>query len=135
MIPIALIDAGTRLRVIDPAWVEVFKEELASDGLLEPIRVAPRGERFLLVAGARRLAAAAALGWTEIEARIASAETGADETASLLAEIKADLMRGELTALEHAVYVAAWCGVYREAQGPRKRGPKPALPQDDAGLE
>lgn len=87
------------------------------------------------MAGARRLAAVVQLGFEEIEAQVSPASHFHDEVNVRLAEIKADMMRGELTALDHAVYVAAWCDIYRDAQDPRKRGPKKALPEGDEALD
>ncbi|WP_294640128.1 ParB N-terminal domain-containing protein [uncultured Aureimonas sp.] len=111
-IPIALIDAGNRLRVLDPAWVRTLADDMAVEGQEEPIRVVERGDRFQLVSGARRLAAAGLLDWSEIDATIKPAGALVDEASARLAEIKADMMRGELTALDHAVYVSTWCDLW-----------------------
>lgn len=125
MIPVAGIDAGSRLRALDPSWVELLADEMGSDGQHEPIRVVQRGDRHLLVAGARRVAAATALGWKEIAATVIPADELADEASVRLAEIKADMMRGDLTVLDRARYTAAWRDIYVStheiSKGGRKR--------------
>ncbi len=135
LIDVANIDAGDRLRALDPAWVALLAEDISAEGQKEPIRVVEHGERFRLIAGARRLAAVQSLGLPEIEAVVDAAETYADGAAMRLAEIKADMMRADLTALDHAVYVAAWCDIFRGVQGPQKPGPKPKALTTDAELD
>ncbi|KQQ85852.1 ParB N-terminal domain-containing protein [Aureimonas sp. Leaf324] len=131
-IPIAMIDAGNRLRVLDPAWVRTLADDMAVGGQEEPIRVVERGDRFQLVSGARRLAAAALLAWDEIEAKVKPAGALPDEASARLAEIKADMMRGEPTVLDRARYIAAWRAVYETVHAPAKPGrkPKPRTPQE-----
>ncbi len=126
MISIATIDAGNRLRVLDPAWVRTIADDMAVEGQQEPIHIVERGDRFRLVSGARRLAAAGLLGWAEIEAKVKPASALADDASATLAEIKADMMRGELTVLDRARYIAAWREVYETVHVPPKRGRKPA---------
>lgn len=125
MIPTASIDPGNRLRALDPSWVELLADEMGADGQQEPIRVVERGERHLLVSGARRLAAAQALGWKEISATVIPAAELAGEASVRLAEIKADMMRGDLTVLDRARYTAAWRDIYVStheiSKGGRKR--------------
>ncbi|MHB2265849.1 ParB N-terminal domain-containing protein [Aliihoeflea sp. PC F10.4] len=123
MISIASIDAGNRLRALDPAWVKLLSEEIGTEGLQEPIRVVERGDRHQLVSGARRLAAAQTLGWKEISATVIPAAELADEASVRLAEIKADMLRGDLTVLDRARYLVAWRDAY-ETLHPAKRGRK-----------
>lgn len=131
LIAIEQIDGlSDRIRVIDPAWVRLLAEEISASELKEPIRVRPENGRFRLIDGARRIAAFQLLGRAEIEA---VEDTGTD--ALKIAEIKSHMLRADLTALEHAICIATWCEIYREAQGPQKRGPKPAAPHDDQALE
>lgn len=124
-IDITAIDADDRLRALDPAWVELLAEEFARDGHKEPIRVVARGERFRLIAGARRIAAALRLGWTEIAAGIEPEEALADAAVLRIAEIKSDILRGELTVLERAIYLAAWREAHESVHAAPKRGRKP----------
>lgn len=118
-----LVDAGSRLRALDPAWVALLAGEISLDGQLVPIRVVERGGRFLLIDGARRLAAVLKIGG-QVDARVEPEAALADAAVVRLGEIKGNLMRGELTMLERAYYVAAWREVYLSAHTP-KRGPKP----------
>jgi ParB family transcriptional regulator, chromosome partitioning protein len=119
-VELAHIDVGGRLRALDPAWVSLLAEEIGRDGLIEPIRVVARGERFQLVSGARRIAAYQTLGRAEIEARIEPETALADDAAVRLAEIKGNFLRGELTMLERAYYVGAWREIYLSVNTPRR---------------
>ncbi|TFF20509.1 hypothetical protein E3C22_16500 [Jiella endophytica] len=138
MIPLSSIDTGARLRAADPAWVAFLAEEIAADGQIEPIRVVIRGNGYKLVDGARRIAAFIDLGRGEIEARIEPEQALADDIAVRLAEIKGHLLRGALTALEHAISVSAWCDVFQDVNGAPKRGRKPKSPdlnsQEEIGV-
>ena len=125
-VELAHIDVGGRLRALDPAWVALLAEEIERDGLIEPIRVVERGDGFALISGARRIAAYQELGRTEIEARIEPVTALADEAFIRLGEIKSNLLRGELTMLERAYYVAAWREVYLSVHSLPKRGRGPA---------
>lgn len=125
-VELAQIDVGGRLRALDPAWVALLTEEIGRDGLIEPIRVVERGERFQLVSGARRIAAYQALGYTVIEARIEPETALVDDAAVRLAEIKGNFLRGELTMLERAYYVAAWREVYESVSTLPTRGRRAA---------
>ncbi|RLQ88883.1 ParB/RepB/Spo0J family partition protein [Notoacmeibacter ruber] len=125
LISIEKVDSGDRLRALDPDWVQLLAEDIEQDGMTQPIRVVERGDGYRLIDGARRLAAHIALERTEIEARIEPSKALADDAAIRLAEIKGNLLRGELTALDHAVYVAAWCDLYQGVHGKAKRGRRP----------
>ncbi len=124
-IALASVDVGGRLRALDPAWVNLLAEEIQADGQVEPIRVVERGARFQLIDGARRVAACRQLGRTGIEAKIEPEEALADDAFVRLGEIKGNFLRGELTMLERAYYVAAWRGVYESVNGTIRRGRKP----------
>lgn len=119
-----------RIRVVDPAWVKLLAEEIGENGLKEPIRVREEFGRYRLIDGARRIAAHNQLGRLSIEAAVDTSDEGLK-----VAEIKAHLLRADLTALEHATCVATWCEIYRDAQGPQKRGPKPRQADSDKALE
>lgn len=123
-ISIASIDTADRLRALDPAWVDLLAEEIAADGLVEPVRVAVRGNGYKLIDGARRVAAHHMLGLEEIEAVTEDEAAFADDASVRLGEIKGHMLQGELTALDRAVTVAAWCDIYKATNTPVKRGPK-----------
>ena len=126
MIQIASIENEGRLRSVDPQWVNFLAEDIAVNGLIEPIRVVARGNGYKLVDGARRIAAHLKLGWPEIEAQVEPEEALADDTAVRLAEIKGHMLRGALVALDHAICVATWCDIYQAIHGQPKRGRKPS---------
>lgn len=69
-VDISAIDVGQRLRALDPAWVALLAEEIEREGQIEPIRVVERGDGFVLIDGARRIAARLHLAHTAIEAKI-----------------------------------------------------------------
>lgn len=109
-IPLAQIDVGARLRPVDPAWVELLAASLAERGQDTPIRVRPSEEdgRYILVAGAHRVAAAEAAGLQTLEAVVI---TATDDEATL-DEIDENLMRRELSPLDRAVFLRARKEVY-----------------------
>ena len=125
-VDIASIDVGNRLRALDPAWVDLLAEEIAAEGQTDAIRIVARGERFQLIKGARRIAARLKLGHTEIEAKVEPEEALADAVAVRLGEIKGSMLRGELTVMERARYIAAWREIYETVHGLPKRGRKSA---------
>lgn len=77
-IPVALIEAGRRLREVGEKQVEALTASIVDVGLLNPITVYPRKvieagisvDGYGLVAGAHRLEAVRRLGHTEIAAQI-----------------------------------------------------------------
>lgn len=121
-IDIAAIEVGGRLRALDPAWVAVLAGEIGSEGQTTPIRVVERGAGFVLIDGARRLAALRSLGATTVQASIEPEAALADAAFVRLGEIKGNFLRGELTLLEKAYYVAAWREVYESVHALPKRG-------------
>ena len=104
-IPVDLIDLGDRLRPVKPEPVELLKADIEMQGLLQPIVVAPAGERFVLVVGAYRLAAVRELGWAEIPATVVR---DLDEAQLRIAEIMENVDRQELSKLEPGDY---WFGI------------------------
>ncbi len=121
-VDLASVDVVARIRALDPAWVDLLAEEIQRDGQIEPIRIVERGTRFLLIDGARRIAACAKLGHTGIEARIEPEEALADAAFARLGEIKGNILRSEPTMLERSYYVAAWREVYQSVHALPKRG-------------
>ena len=91
-------------RPVNAAKVAEFADSIARVGLEQPIGVTEEGGRFRLVFGAHRLAAARALGWTDIAAVIVRG----DDVRIRLAEIAENLHRVELTALERDEHIAEW---------------------------
>lgn len=130
-IPIDLIDVSNRLRPVDSAHVEAIAASIAQIGLMSPIILRPAGNRYLLVAGAHRLAAVMNLDWQSIDGIVENI----DENEARLVEIDENLMRRELSALDRAIFLAERRAVY-EALNPEAKplGRKPkklrqSLPQ------
>lgn len=85
-------------REFDAANLGELETSLASSGLLQPITVRRRGDAYELIAGERRLRAAANIGWTEIAAIIRELD---DQTMLVLALVE-NLQRSNLNAVEEA---------------------------------
>src|SRR4051812_22162786 len=105
-IPIDRIQAGGNVRDLDGEHVSRLAASMKVRGLLTPIDVvAVDGERFALVAGAHRLAAAGELGWSTIAAQIGEQAEGrsGDQGAE-------NILRKQLTPLEEARQVEKMLG-------------------------
>jgi len=86
-------------RVFNDAELSELESSLRASGLLQPITVRARpGGAWELVAGERRLRAAARLGWTEIPALVRDF----DDRAMLTLALVENLQRADLNALEEA---------------------------------
>jgi len=62
--------SGFGLRDLDEATVEELAESIRAGGLLQPIMVRPKGDRYELVFGRHRLEACRRLGWRKIPALV-----------------------------------------------------------------
>lgn len=80
LIPLGDIDAS---KTVDAAESGPLARSIARHGVLQPLLVRPRAGRFELIAGARRLAAAAAAGLTEVPCVVHHAD---EQRARMLAE-------------------------------------------------
>ena len=93
---------------IDEAALTELADSLREHGLVQPIVIRARGDRFQLIAGQRRLAAARRLGWERVPARILEVD---DRQMAEIAIVE-NLQRRDLDALEKAAsfrsYLAAW---------------------------
>ncbi len=78
--------------------LDTLTDSLRTHGLLQPLVVRPMGSRYQLVAGERRLRAAARAGWTEVPILVVEADDR--ETAELA--IIENLQRKDLNPLEKA---------------------------------
>ncbi len=83
-----------------PSELHELQKSLQRNGLLQPVTVrpAPKGKGFELIAGERRLRAAANLGWTEIPAVVRDLT---DQEVLTLALVE-NLQRSDLTPIEEA---------------------------------
>ncbi|MDF2232202.1 ParB/RepB/Spo0J family partition protein [Albimonas sp. CAU 1670] len=118
-IAVDLIDLGDRLRPVKPERVEVLAADIDMQGVLQPIVVAPAGERFVLVVGAYRLAAVRELGWAEIPATVVR---DLDEAQLRFAEIMENVDRQELTKLERAEFLAELDAVWKRLNPSARHG-------------
>jgi len=112
---------GTR-RKVDPAWVEAIAGSFAERGQLAPIDLVQLGDRFGLVAGGHRLAAARKLGWNTIAAFVKDPATYANEAELVLREVEENLIRRQLSVLDKAVEIVRWRDAYNAANLTRKAG-------------
>jgi ParB family chromosome partitioning protein len=109
-VPEGLIDANPyqpRSQVHDADLAELANS-LREHGLVQPIVVRAKGDRYQLIAGQRRLAAARRLGWGKVLVRVLDVD---DRQMSEIAIVE-NLQRRDLDALEKAAsfkqYVATW---------------------------
>jgi len=94
--------------VVDDADLAELANSLREHGLVQPIVVRVRGDRYQLIAGQRRLAAARRLGWEKVPVRVLDVD---DRQMSEIAIVE-NLQRRDLDALEKAAsfkqYLATW---------------------------
>jgi len=121
-IDISRIDRSGRLRPINHAWAETMAEALRAGEELPPIEVVERGTGYRLIAGGHRTEAHLLAERSTIEAVVRTAAEFADEAAIRLREIRENMIRFELTALDRAVNLATWKEIHEAAYEPPKRG-------------
>jgi len=94
--------------VVGDADLAELADSLREHGLVQPIVVRAKGDRFQLIAGQRRLAAARRLGWEKVPVRVLDVD---DRQMSEIAIVE-NLQRRDLDALEKAAsfkqYLATW---------------------------
>jgi ParB family chromosome partitioning protein len=94
--------------VVDDADLAELADSLRAHGLVQPIVVRARGDRYQLIAGQRRLAAARLLSWAKVPVRVLDVD---DRQMSEIAIVE-NLQRRDLDALEKAAsfkqYLATW---------------------------
>jgi len=95
---IALPDAQEIRLEDDPEALQELSESMRDEGQINPITVRETPEGFALVAGRRRLKAAAALGWPSIRATVL-ADDGTRRSGITLIE---NMQRRELSPIEEA---------------------------------
>ena len=120
--PVEDIEVGDRIRDVNDAKAAVMAETIKKNGLLQPIEIAKRGNKFVLVFGAHRLAAHKILGLTEISAHIMECETDRPDLEIRLRECVENVGREELTALDRAGHLAELKRVYEELYPDSRRG-------------
>ncbi len=82
-----------------PAKLKAFAQQLAEDGLLEPIivRPIPNTDRYEILAGHNRVAAGKLNGWATIRAQIVDVD---DDRAVVIATVTNLIQRDKLTVIE-----------------------------------
>ncbi len=94
--------------VLGDADLAELTASLKEHGLVQPIVVRARGDRYQLIAGQRRLAAARKLGWAQVAVRVLDVD---DRQMAEIAIVE-NLQRRDLDALEKAAsfkqYLATW---------------------------
>ena len=86
-------------REFDEQEIAALADSLREHGLIQPIVVRRRGERYQLIAGERRLRAAIQAGWSEMPAQVREAD---DRQVAEIAIVE-NLQRKDLNPLEKAV--------------------------------
>jgi len=99
-IPVELISprADQPRQTIDRERLEELVASIRERGVLQPIRVRPRGDAYEIIAGERRWRAARQAGWTEIPAIVVDVD---DDQAYVEALIE-NIQREDLNALDRA---------------------------------
>ncbi|MGC3969913.1 MAG: ParB/RepB/Spo0J family partition protein [Pirellulales bacterium] len=86
-------------REFDEAEIDALAASIRSHGLIQPVAVRRVAGRYQLIAGERRVRAAAKAGWSEVPARLIEAD---DRLAAELAIVE-NLQRKDLNPLEKAL--------------------------------
>lgn len=99
-LPINLIDrpVSPDRVTLDPEHIKDLAASIAEVGLLTPIDVCPRGDRFEVIAGDCRLAACKSLGWVEIPGIVKEV----DQATLEVLRATENLQRKDLTVIEEA---------------------------------
>lgn len=108
------IDAGDRLRPVDPVWAEALAGILQAEGQRTPIEVCrlPGKTRYTLVTGAHRHAAAAKAG-IQLRAEVVTN----DAAERRLREISENMHRRDLSPLDRAAMLAELVAVHKVRAG------------------
>lgn len=126
----SVVDVPPGRRKLDPAWVETLAGEFQARGQKVAIEVIATGDRYRLVFGGHRLAAAQLIGRL-VRAEIKTLGDFASEAEITLAEIVENLARRELSVLDRAVDIARWREVYEATHLIAKPGRKAKPLADD----
>lgn len=95
-------------RQFDPAELTSLADSLRDHGLLQPIVVRQKADRYQLIAGERRLRAATQAGWTHVPVHIVEAD---DRQVAELAIVE-NLHRKDLSPLEKAASFQSYLEQY-----------------------
>ena len=106
MVPIDRLDPNPEQPRQAMGDLTELKASIAEKGIIEPLIVRPRGERYGIIAGERRYQAAVQLGLTELPVVVRAA----DESESIELALIENLQRKDLTAFEEAEALQALMG-------------------------
>ncbi|HEV2923606.1 MAG TPA: ParB/RepB/Spo0J family partition protein [Solirubrobacteraceae bacterium] len=95
-VPLDLIDLGDNVRELDETHVDALASSIALRGLIVPLAVRANGDRFSLVAGYHRHAAARKLGLEEVEVTLREQDGSSADSAA------ENVVRKQLSPLEEA---------------------------------
>ncbi len=109
-----------------PERVSAIAASIRDVGQLTPIEVVDTEQGFELLSGALRLEAVKLLGGTEIEANVQSAEAFKSRHQLRIRQIRENLERFALNALERSVAIATWKESFEALHGAPKRGRRKA---------
>lgn len=128
LLPIDSIDpnADQPRRQFAPEALAQLADSIRSVGILQPVLVQKRGERYSLIAGERRWRAARVAGLTVVPAIVREM----DETARLEAALIENLQRDDLNPVDEAMGVRnlmEQCGYTQETAGERLGKSRPAI--------
>lgn len=129
-VAIAQIKVGARIRQALPDRVKALAISIAENGQDKPIDIVQCKDGFELIAGGHRLAAVLELNHETIEADVYSEAEFNSTHKKRLREIRENLERFELNALEKAVSVAGYKESFEALNGAAKRGRKKATEID-----
>ncbi|MEE2951465.1 MAG: ParB N-terminal domain-containing protein [Pseudomonadota bacterium] len=118
LIPIDSIDRRADCRIPDGDTITKLAESIEAVGLINPIRVRCAGERYELIAGSHRYAAADSLDWREIPAVIVID----DDLHAELAMIDENLCRAELSPSDRSRQTARRKSIYEELHPETRNG-------------
>jgi N6-adenosine-specific RNA methylase IME4 len=112
-----LIDAAPTARVVMSGAVMALAESIKQIGLLQPISVRAKGDRYELIVGGHRLESVKVLGWSTVPAFLRTD----DDLHAELALIDENLIRNELSPAERAMAVARRKKIYEALHPETKR--------------
>jgi ParB family transcriptional regulator, chromosome partitioning protein len=118
-IPLGEVDIPDGQRAL--GHIEELMASIQEVGLLQAIRVIPRGTRYRVIFGGRRAMAYKRLGWSEIPAVVLEM----DDLHAELATIDENLVRQELTILERSEQLSRKKEIYEALHAETKRGNGP----------
>ncbi len=96
----------------DETEIQSLAESLQTHGLLQPLVVRRRGDRYQLIAGERRLRAAVKAGWSDVPVQVVDAD---DRQMAELAIVE-NLQRKDLSPLEKASAFQRYIEEYQATQ-------------------